>query len=64
MPDINLTVRMSFGSGEEATLSAHLCAATVQRDPRETPVPAYQVSSDTAPSEPILIESNSFVTLR
>jgi hypothetical protein len=64
MADINLTVKMSFSSGEESTLSAHLCAATVQRDPRETPVPAYQVSSDTAPSEPILVESDSFVNLR
>jgi len=59
MPDINLTVRMSFGSGEEATLSAHLCAATVQRDPRETPVPAYQVSSTPLRPSRFLLESNS-----
>lgn len=62
MPDINLTVKMSFVSGEESTLSAHLCAAEVSRNHRDVAVPAYQVSSDTAPSEPILVESDSFIT--
>ena len=62
MPDVKVTVKLSFEHGEEQLLAAGI----VQPRPageqtQEAKLPPYRVPKRTACDEPTLIESASFV---
>ncbi len=59
MPPMKLTVRFSFATGEESVHSVE--TPGVFNRPEELPSMPYRLSEGTAPVEPSLISSTSFV---
>jgi len=62
MPPINLTVRLSFATGEESI--ARVEVPGLPAEPESPPVAPYRLDDATAPEEPTLISSPDFVDIR
>ncbi len=64
MPDVNVTVRLVFGSAEQQIQSAKVAEPRRGELPeQEIATSPYCLPASTAPSEPILVQSATFVKL-
>jgi hypothetical protein len=59
MPSMKLTVQFSFATGQQIVTSVEAPAASPES--LQVPVAPYRVDGATAPEEPTLISSSSFV---
>jgi len=64
MADVNVKLKLAFATGEEQVYVAKVPQQNPAKPPRKrgpTSGPLYRVPSFTAPAEPVLIGSTTFV---
>jgi len=64
MPDINVKLKLSFGSGEEQVYAAQVQASQEVNQPEARLEPPYRVPRFTAAGEPELVQSANFAEFR
>jgi hypothetical protein len=63
MPQVKLSVRMTFSDGEELLAAAETRPTNAEQPEPFAPQPPYVLGSATAPEQPVLVSSSSFIRI-
>jgi len=61
LPPVKLSVKLSFANGEQISSTAE--ATGMLKQPAEVSAPQYLFGSATAPEQPVLVSSTSFIQI-